>query len=160
MAYIDTNLAPAIATPDPHNLSTQRLPRNAMVAVLEDDTQMSDSLAQVFEFLDLHAVSVPSNRDLGSTLTLLRPMAVIAGADMRGQDGCNVLMEIAQHDAELPVLMITGMDARMAGAIEAIEGIFGLTAVTRRPALPPAGDMVAFLAEAGRAGRCLSVLPV
>lgn len=159
MAYIDPNLAPAIATPEPHNLSAQRLPRKAMVAVLEDDTRVSGALAKVFEFLDLHAVRVPSHRDLAATLALLRPMAVIAEADMEGQDGCNVLMEIAQYDADLPVLMITGTDTRMAGAIEAIEEIFGLSAVTHCAALPPVGDMVAFLAEAGRAGQCLNVLP-
>ena len=159
MAYIDTNVVAPASSPDARGLSTPPLPRKAIVAILEDDAEISDSLAKVLEFLDLHMVSLPSDQNLPASLAVLRPMAVITGVEMRDQDGCHVLMEIAQHDAALPVLMITGADFCMAGAIDAVEEIFSLTALTKRAVLPSAGEMVEFLAEAGRAGQCLNVIP-
>jgi hypothetical protein len=53
-------------------------------------------------------------------------------------------------DRDLPILMLTGEDAALMGAADAIEEIWGLTNVTKSPELPMVGAIVDFLFKAGR----------
>ena len=77
---------------------------------------------------------MPTEDDLGSVLRLRRPMAVVAEMDAAGQDGCHVLMTVAALDRDLPVLLITGEDPALLGAIDAVEEIWQLTSVDQMAA--------------------------
>ena len=87
-------------------------------------------------------------------------MGVVAHLDCQGQDGCHVMMTVAQHDRSLPVLLLTGDDPALAGAADAVEELWKLEAVVKFPRLPGIGAIVDFIFRAGRKGRCLRLVPV
>ncbi len=67
---------------------------------------------------------------------------------------------IAAYDPGLPIMMLTGGDAALAGAADAIEEVWGLTSVVTRDEPPSPGELVEFLFHAGQRGRCLGLLPI
>jgi len=67
---------------------------------------------------------------------------------------------VAAHDPELPMLMLTGGDAALAGAADAVEELWGLTSVVKHSAPPSAREIVEFLFRAGQRGRCLGLMPI
>ena len=87
-------------------------------------------------------------------------MAVVAEMDAVGQDGCHVLMTIAGHDRELPVLLIAGEDPMVLGAIDAVEEVWQLAFVAKWPRVLGIGAIVDFLFRAGRRGGCMRLMPV
>jgi len=87
-------------------------------------------------------------------------MAVVAEMDTTGQDGCNVLMTVAAHDRDLPVLLITGGDPALLGAIDAVAEIWQLASVVKWPQFLGVGPAVDFLFRAGRKGGCMRSLPI
>ena len=89
-----------------------------------------------------------------------RPMAVVAEMDAAGQDGCHVLMTVAAHDRDLPVLLVIGDDPVLLGAIDAVEEIWQLSSVVKWPQLPGVGAVVDFLFRAGRKGGCMRLMSV
>jgi len=135
-------------------------PREPMVLVVEDDDDYSTALRAVCDCLDVAVERMPSHCDLGSLLTDRRPMAVVAAMDAVGQDGCHVLMTVAAHDPDLPVLLITNEDPALLGAIEAVEEIWQLTSVVKWPRLLGIGALIDFLFQAGRKGRCMRLMPL
>jgi hypothetical protein len=134
--------------------------RLALVLALEDGWAMSDAMRQICDFLKISVERINSNEDLLPFLQLCRPMAVIATMDAEGQDGCNVLMTVAQHDPSLPVLLMTGADPVAAGAADAVTELWGLTQVMQAASWPAPGTIVEFLCRAGLQGNCLSIMPV
>jgi len=134
--------------------------RRALVAVVSDDPALADSIESVCDFLDIGVELLPSAVSLGALLPSLRPMAVIAEMDSGGQDGCHVLMEVAAIDSDLPVMLLLGADADMAGAADAVAELWGLRAVTVRATLPRVGQFVDFLFRAGRRAGSLRAMPV
>ena len=87
-------------------------------------------------------------------------MAVVAEMDATGQDGCHVLMTVAATDRDIPVLLITGDDPSILGAIDAVEELWQLSSVIKWPRLLGVGAVVDFLFRAGRKGRCMRLISV
>ena len=159
MTYMDG----AIATHEPaqDNPATARNDsRMPLVVVVEDDPRLSEAFGRICECLNVAVVRIPSRDDLSVVLRERRPMAVIAEMDAEGQDGCHVLMTVAASDRSLPVLLITGGDPTFLGAVDAVEEVWGLSAVTKWPNLLGVGELVDFLFRAGRKGQCMRLMSV
>ena len=137
-------------------VATDRLP---VIVVVEDGCHLSQAIYPICDFLDDTVEHVASDDDITPILAKRRPMAVLAEIDAQGQDGCHVMKTVACHDPSLPILLLTGHDPALAGAADAVEEIWGLSHVLKRPALPALGDLVDFLFRAGQHGRCLGLMP-
>lgn len=131
-----------------------------LVVVIEDGVHLSDAFRSVCDCLDVAVERMSSRDDLGNMLRDLHPMAVVAEMDAAGQDGCNVLMTIAAHNRDLPVLLIIGEDPALLGAVDAVEEIWELSSVVKWPELLGVGAVVDFLFRAGLKGRCMRLMPV
>ncbi|MBS0558442.1 MAG: hypothetical protein JSR21_00125 [Proteobacteria bacterium] len=124
--------------------------RRPVVAVVEDGGIVSQEFGMVCEFFDIAVHPISTYADLGTVLPTLRPMAVVCEAEGAGQDGCNVMKAVAGYDRALPVMIVTGTDPLLAGAIDAVGEVWQLTQVTALPAIPNAAGLVDFLFRAGR----------
>jgi hypothetical protein len=133
--------------------------RNAVVAVIEDGIGISQEVWAICEFLDIAVVRVPAHCDLRPVLRRHSPMAVICELDGAPQDGCHVMKTVASHDPGLPVLIVTGDDQALIGAVDAVEELWQLTGVSKVPTLPGIAGLVDFLFQAGRKGSCLRLMP-
>jgi CheY-like chemotaxis protein len=135
-------------------------PVQGVIALVSDDAATIARLVPVCEFLDLRAVVISTGTDLTEVLREHRPMAVISDMDGDEQDGFHTMKVIARHDRDLPVMLLTNGDAVLMGAVDAIQGLSGLTAVTTTSGFPLAGQLVAFLFSAGRRTGCMRLVPV
>lgn len=133
--------------------------RTPLILVVEDGTSISDAIREICAFLGVTVDRVSADRELLRVLRERRPMAVIAELDGRAQDGCHVMMQVAEHDRALPVLLLTGPSPVLAGAADAVEELCALSAVTQSGHLPEMGSFVEFVFEAGRSGACLGLMP-
>jgi DNA-binding NtrC family response regulator len=158
MTYMER--APTIDGMPQSNIPTTQSCREPVVLVIEDDLHLTDAFRIVCVCLNLAVQRLPSHADLAAALRTHRPMAVVAEIDAAGRDGCNVLMIVAAFDRSLPVLLLTGSDPALLGAVDAVEEIWQLTAVTTAPELGGMDEMVEFLSHAGREGSCLQLLRV
>lgn len=145
---------------DRPGISTRAPVREATVVVVEDRSQWSHAIEELCAFLEVRLARVSGEDDLAPVLRDRRPMAVLASMDGEGQDGCHVMKLIAAHDPELPILMLTGGDAALAGAADAVEELWGLTSVVKHNTPPSPSEIVEFLFRAGQRGRCLGLMPV
>jgi CheY-like chemotaxis protein len=134
--------------------------RQPIIVVVEDDACLSETIQDICDFLEVTVRSVASAENLGPVLAKCRPMAVLAAVEAPGQDGCHVMKTVADHDRNLPILLLTGGDPVLAGAADAVEELWGLSCVLKRPILPGLGELVEFLCLAGQMGRCLGLMPV
>ena len=140
--------------------STERGKRLRTVLIIEDGVHLSAAFRSVCDCLSVAIEQMTSRDDFTVALHNTRPMAVVAEMDGAGQDGCHVLMTLAAYDPDLPVLLITGEDAAVLGAIDAVEEIWQLSSVTKWPRLLGVGPVVDFLFRAGRKGNCLGLMSV
>ena len=134
--------------------------RMPLVLVLEDGQEISAEMQEICDFLEISVDRVNSYEELLPFLQRCRPMAVVAAMDAIGQDGGNVLMTVACHDPSLPVLLMTDGDAALAGAVDAVVELWGLTEVVQTALWPSPGTIAEFLCRAGLRGNCLALLPV
>jgi CheY-like chemotaxis protein len=134
--------------------------RMSLVLVVEDGQDMARPMRELCDFLGVSVDRINSNEDLLPFLKRWQPMAVVAAMDATGQDGGNVLMTVARHDPSLPVLLMTDGDPALAGAVEAVTELWGLTEVMEASAWPSPGTLVEFLCRAGVRGNCLALMPV
>jgi len=134
--------------------------RRGVIAVVEDGTNLSDAIFDICDFLEVTVRHVPSDADLALVLADCQPMAVIASVQADGQDGCHVMKTVAGHDRHLPILVLTGGDPILAGAADAVEEVWGLSCVAKRPVLPGPGELVEFFCLAGQMGRCVGLMPI
>jgi hypothetical protein len=132
--------------------------RMPLVLVLEDGQEISAEMQEICDFLEISVDRVNSYEELLPFLQRCRPMAVVAAMDAIGQDGGNVLMTVACHDPSLPVLLMT--DPALAGAVDAVVELWGLTEVVQAALWPSPGTIAEFLCRAGLRGNCLALLPV
>ena len=128
--------------------------------IVSDDFHMITAMEVICDFLGLGVEQMTTNRDVTPMLQNFRPLAVMVEVDGAGQDGFNVMMNVAKIDKDMPVLLLTGKDPAMAGAADAIQEICGLTSVTKVPELPGVGEIVDFLFRAGRGGGWLRAMAV
>ncbi|MEJ0016765.1 MAG: hypothetical protein WDN25_09375 [Acetobacteraceae bacterium] len=133
--------------------------RTPLILVVEDESILSDMFRSVSECLNVGVERMSTQGDLDAALREWRPMAVVAEMDAAGQDGCHVLMTIAAFDRDLPVLLITGADSALLGAIDAVEELWQLSAVVKWSAPGGVGPIVDFLFRAGRKGGCMRLMP-
>lgn len=157
MTYMDRMSGTCLTAQDSGN-GTDQASRAALVLVIEDDLDLSSAFRSVCECLDVRVERMPSQDNLDSALRLHRPMAVVAEMDAAGQDGCHVLMVVAAYDRDLPVLLISGDDPALLGAIDAVEEIWQLSSVVKWPRLTGVGAVVDFLFRAGRKGGCMRLM--
>jgi hypothetical protein len=134
--------------------------RMPVVLVLGDGYAAFDAMDEMCDFLDIAIERVDGNTDLLPFLERYEPMAVIAAMDAEHQDGAYVLMTVARHDRGLPVLLMTDDDPVLAGAVDAIAELWGLTEVTQADHWLAPGDLAEFMCRAGMQGRCLALLPI
>ena len=137
-----------------------RSPRAPLLLVVEDGTRLSDALAGLCDFLRISVEAVGAEDDLAQELRRRRPMAVLTEMDGAVQDGCYVMMRIAEYDRALPVMLLTGTSPPLIGAAEAVQELCQLTEVSRCAVLPEIGEIVEFLFQAGRSGSCLGLVPI
>lgn len=141
-----------------HNI--EPIQRQPLLLIVEDGDGTAAAIQPICDFLDIAVERLPSGHDLAGALRDYRPMGVVAHLDCQGQDGCHVMMTVAQHDRTLPVLLLTGDDSALAGAADAVEELWKLEAVVKFPKLPGMSAIVDFIFRAGRKGRCLRLVPV
>ena len=134
--------------------------REPLVLVIEDGVRLYDAFHDVCDCLNVPVERMSSRGDLSAVLRDRRPMAVVAEMDAVGQDGCHVLMTVAAHDRSLPVLLMTGPDPALLGAVDAVEHLWELASVEKWQQLSGVGPMVDFLFRAGRKGACIHLMSV
>lgn len=134
--------------------------KQGVVALVCDDARKIANLAPVCEFLDLRLEVVSSCIDLANVLSEHRPMAVISDIECEDHDGFHVMKEIARYSRDLPVLLLTGGDSVLMGAADAVQDLWGLTAVTSTSEFPMAAQLVAFLVGAGRRAGCMRLIQI
>jgi len=158
MTYMDRTFS-AMASGRPA-MAARCEPRELLVMVIEDEVGLSEAFRSVCECLDVAVVRITSQDDIGAMLRKHRPMAVVAELESAGQDGCYVLMTVAKYDHDLPVLMMTGEDPTLLGAVDAVEEIWELSSVDKWPELLGVGAVVDFLFRAGRKGNCMRLMSI
>lgn len=124
--------------------------RELLVIVVEDTPVLSRTIGFLCDYLGIRVETVPSHASLEELLPAKRPMAVMSPIDTPAQDGCHVLKTVADYDRSLPVLLVTGTDPALLGAVEAVEEIWKLDQVQKMTCTPGIGDLVEFLFKAGR----------
>lgn len=134
--------------------------KQSVVVLVSDDLDTINQLTPVCDFLDLHLEVVSAGGDLADTLAGYRPMAVVSAIEGIEQDGFHTMRVVAKHDRNLPMLMLTEGDPVMMGAVDAMQDLCGLTAVTPTSEFALAGQLVAFLFNAGRQAGCLRLVSV
>ena len=159
MTYMDKLRDVSAAAPDSET-ELGHSGSEPLVLVIEDDEEFSTAFRNVCECLDVAVERMPTRDDLGEVLTRRRPMAVVAAMDAAGQDGCHVLMTVAAFDRDLPVLLITGDDPALLGAVDAVTELWQLSSVTRWPRMLGIGAIVDFLFHAGRKGNRMRLIPL
>ena len=127
-----------------------------VLILLEGSSSMG--LAKTCQFLSIDAECHDPDQSLCELLKSRRPIAVCAELEGRRQDGCHVMKIVGEYDPTLPVLLLTGSDPSLAGAADAVEDMWNLTNVARWSEMPAVGDVVEFLSNAGRKGRCLNFM--
>ncbi len=159
MTYMDKTFA--VRTKNLHNTDgAEQRSREPLLVVIEDGVLLSETFRGICDCLEVAIARIPSREDLGTVLRDRRPMAVVAEMDAAGQDGCHVMMTIAAHDCDLPVLLITGEDPALLGAVDAVEEIWELSSVAKWPRILGVGAVVDFLFRAGRKGGCMRLMSV
>lgn len=134
--------------------------QQGVVALFSDDAATIANLEPVCAFLDLRLEVISAGSDLMSVLRSQRPMAVISDVDGQDHDGFHTMKLVARYDPDLPILLLTGGDAALMGAADAVQDIWGLTSVVRTSGYALAGQLVGFLFNAGRRAGCMQLLPV
>jgi CheY-like chemotaxis protein len=160
MTYMDKAFGGRVAAHGKGNDSTQQPTCEALVLVIEDQTSLSEAFRTVCDCLDVAVERMSSRDELAAVLRYRRPMAVVAAMDGAGQDGCHVLKTVAAYDRDLPVLLLTGDDPTLLGAVDAVEELWQLSSVAKWPRLLGIGAVVDFLSRAGRRGGCMRLMSI
>jgi CheY-like chemotaxis protein len=153
-------IATRLFSQDQGFLATARTVQQGLVAVVSDDPATTETLGPVCEFLGLTVEVIPTAMDLDRLLRELRPMAVVTDIDGEVQDGFHTMKQVARYSQDLPILLLTAGDPILMGAVEAVQTIWGLTAVTSTSEAPLAGQLVSFLFNAGRRAGCMRLIPI
>lgn len=158
MTHLNTRLFPDNFAPIEIATMTT-VPCQAVVVVVSDSPEVASVLDNICDFLGFGIELLSTEMDLAPFLARHQPMAVVTELDGAGQDGCHVMMQVADHDPSLPILILTGREPGMAGAVDAVGDIWNLTGLIQSPDLPEIGQLVEFLFQAGRRGDCVRMVP-
>ncbi len=135
-------------------------PEARRVIVLTLGRDARDMLKTMCAALDIAVEVVVSHHDLPFRLHQHRPMAVISELDPRGLASCSALRGIAAYDADMPILLTTHNDPAIHGTVDALEQLWGLTALRRVDAEPQPQELITFLYEAGQQSGLGRLMPV
>ena len=101
------------------------------VLLVDDDPYLRKALSQTLDLAGLRVVDLDDARSLTARLPADWPGVVVSDIRMPGIDGLQLLQQLQSHDAELPVLLITGhgdiqlaVQAMRAGAYDFLEKPF------------------------------------
>ncbi|AYC34701.1 sigma-54-dependent Fis family transcriptional regulator [Pseudomonas cavernae] len=101
------------------------------VLLIDDDPHLRQALAQTLDLAGLKVVSLGDARGLGARIGRDWPGVVVSDIRMPGIDGLQLLAQLHEQDAQLPVLLITGhgdvplaVQAMRAGAYDFLEKPF------------------------------------
>ncbi len=124
--------------------------RAPLLLVVETTQTLSRAVGFFCKYLGVRVEAVGMHQDLRVLLAMRGPIAVMAPADAADHDTGRLLEIVAEHDRDLPVLLVIGRDCARLGRIEGAEAILGLTAVQKMTAIPGIGDLTDFLLKAGK----------
>jgi len=101
------------------------------VLLVDDDPYLRKALSQTLDLAGLRVLDLDDARNLTARLPADWPGVVVSDIRMPGIDGLQLLQQLQSHDAELPVLLITGhgdiqlaVQAMRAGAYDFLEKPF------------------------------------
>jgi len=101
------------------------------VLLIDDDAHLRQALSQTLDLAGLKVLSLGDARGLAERLPAGWPGVVVSDIRMPGIDGLELLGQLRERDAELPVLLITGhgdvplaVQAMRAGAYDFLEKPF------------------------------------
>ncbi|CDZ95000.1 sigma-54-dependent transcriptional regulator [Pseudomonas saudiphocaensis] len=101
------------------------------VLLVDDDPYLRKALSQTLDLAGLRVLDLDDARNLTQRLPADWPGVVVSDIRMPGIDGLQLLQQLQSHDAELPVLLITGhgdvqlaVQAMRAGAYDFLEKPF------------------------------------
>ncbi|MGD0430767.1 MAG: hypothetical protein ABSA58_06715 [Acetobacteraceae bacterium] len=135
-------------------LRKRTIPTQRSVLIVRDDDRNNDYLEAICKFLGISIERAASGSELAPLLLGLRPIALVADLDGDVQDGFHVMKMVAGYDQRLPVLLLTGNQISLEGAVDAVKEIWGLNHVATATDPGSIGDVVDFLCYAARnAGR-------
>lgn len=120
------------------------------VLIVRDDGADNELLDAICEFLDLDVEHISIDDDFAPMINALRPVAVIADLVGETQDGYHIMKVTASYDRDLPILLLTGGDQTLLGAVDAVAEIWGLTRVEALSGGADATTLVDFLCDAAR----------
>jgi CheY-like chemotaxis protein len=126
------------------------IPVAQSILVVRDGEANNEFLSTICEFLDIGVEHASSRDDLLPLLRGLRPMAVIADLDGKVQDGFHVMKIAASYQRTLPVMLLTGNDPALLGAVDAVREVWDLTRVTTITGTASIGVMIDFICHAAR----------
>ena len=101
------------------------------VLLIDDDPYLRKALSQTLDLAGLRVLDLDDARNLTARLPADWPGVVVSDIRMPGIDGLQLLQQLQSHDAELPVLLVTGhgdvqlaVQAMRAGAYDFLEKPF------------------------------------
>lgn len=127
--------------------------RHPFVAVFEGESpDQARSVRSMCESLGARVESLNRSSCVAEILRYMEPCAVISEIALDGRDGFDVMKLVAEYNRNLPLLMLTGRDPVVLGAVDAIEEIWELTDVWRMEQPPSLAGLRAFIGAAGALG--------
>ncbi|AYN92930.1 sigma-54-dependent Fis family transcriptional regulator [Pseudomonas sp. LTJR-52] len=104
---------------------------NSQVLLIDDDPHLRQALSQTLDLAGLNVVALADARTLDMQLVREWPGVVVSDIRMPGIDGIELLGQLHNQDADLPVVLITGhgdvplaVQAMRAGAYDFLEKPF------------------------------------
>lgn len=101
------------------------------VLLIDDDAHLRQALSQTLDLAGLKVISLGDAQGLAARIPAGWPGVVVSDIRMPGIDGLQLLQQLRERDAELPVLLITGhgdvplaVQAMRAGAYDFLEKPF------------------------------------
>ena len=101
------------------------------VLLIDDDAHLRQALSQTLDLAGLKVLSLGDAQGLAARIPVGWPGVVVSDIRMPGIDGLQLLQQLRERDAELPVLLITGhgdvplaVQAMRAGAYDFLEKPF------------------------------------
>jgi hypothetical protein len=123
---------------------------NPVIVVVEPAPSLSRAVAEICAFLQVGVVSVREPLHIADLLPEVLPIAVLHEAEGLDCDVYDLLMVIAGHDPNLPLLLVMTEGLRSRGAVEAAQRLWELTDVRIVPQRPGIRGLIDFLFHAGR----------
>ena len=90
------------------------------VLILDDEPHIGTVLTQLFELEGIAAKATTQPQEILKSLDRNWMGVVITDVNMPGMDGINVMQQIKQQDADIPVILITGF-GDIAMAVSAVK---------------------------------------